>query len=1413
MSKSFNLIKRLFFKAFIIMFLIGVFAISTSAATKTDEEMIQEELNNIVLPEEIIYDFPVVSISVYGSTIKWESSNPNAINVPENGGWAKVNRTNVDVNVTLTVTISRGAVSDYREFSVIVPKGSTVTNSYTIEYELNGGKNAANPSSYQVGSAVQLLNPTKGSVEFLGWYDNPEFAGNKITEIAAGTSGDIMLYAKWAAAQVSSIRIKTNPTKLVYNALENFDPTGIVVEAIYNDGITVEEVDVADLSFSKEELHGNDTNIVVSYKGYNANIGITVNKLQYDMSGVKFEDATKVYNGLTQTLQITGTLPEGLTAVYSDGAKNVTTGHDITVTFVNSNEVDFVTPEEMTAKLTITKADLNVVVNNLTLAVGSEITGFTSEISGFVGNDDEEVLKGELVYNCSATAQSPQGVYDIVVSGLSADNYNITYTKGILTLVIPSGYYDIVVNASDLSKVYNGQNQMFTATLQDNGSPVSGIVFTYTSNGAVFTGATNVGEYAVTVSYDHPTYGNGTKTVTFKITKAKYNMTNVSFENANYIYDGTEKALVIAGTLPTGVEVHYTTNVLTNVGSVEVVASFTGDNLNYEAISDLTATLTITAKSLETTMFDSINSQPHTGNEIKPVISGSYNNIALVLGTDYTVAYSDNVEIGNNAKVTVTGMNNFKGSVTLTFSIVISDLEKVEEAIDEVVEVFPTFTDTVVVETTNGTKVYWFSTSTALSFNEDGTTNMIQTSTDQEVLVYAMFINNNSVEYKDFTFIVPKASEEQPMTIADIIAAEDGDYEVTATVVAVNAQSFLIKDTTGAMLVYLGKNFAQDVQVGDKVKVAGATTVYGKAKQFGAGTTYEKVGTETVDHGTAKELSATDCDSYKTTTSIVPEYVKVVGTLAVSGNYYNVAIEGATIQGSLTYPIDAASIQALNGKQIEIYGYVTGTSGSDRYLNLIFTEVNEVQGETPTETFTVTFKDYDGSELSVQEVNKGASATAPQAPTREGYTFTGWDKGFTNVQSDLIVTAQYTENTVNPEPPVGDATNGIGYSLDFAELENKTTFANWSTAEKYQGMTAIGNPGQSYLGYAGFARSGDADSTIITKALTFDAYFQVTMEVKGNGTMDGSYFLVKALDKDGNVIATGVVLSDSASLSTVGDTKGILVANADSTVVFAFGEEQFATGKTFADVTNIAVNYVKTSGNMGWKSISITALGSTPEIPEVETFTVTFKDYDGSELSVQEVNKGASATAPQAPTREGYTFTGWDKGFTNVQSDLIVTAQYELNSTEPGELLFNDGDQVVIATVRSSGNYMIMSSDLGTASTKRYQAVDSGQTDPTSITTNEATQIWTIKVIGNQYYLMANNGQYVTWTSGNSGNLADEGKALNIVKNEEYYNITLVDDSTRKLQLNSTSTNNYFAFYTSAQSGNLVIIKLGESSN
>ena len=263
------------------------------------------------------------------------------------------------------------------------------------------------------------------------------------------------------------------------------------------------------------------------------------------------------------------------------------------------------------------------------------------------------------------------------------------------------------------------------------------------------------------------------------------------------------------------------------------------------------------------------------------------------------------------------------------------------------------------------------------------------------------------------TEVIAKLEQENPVveekTIAEIVAAEDGEYIATGVVVGTNAQSFLIKDETGIMLVYKGSSWECDVVVGDKVKVTGATSVYGAAKQFGKEATYEKVATEEVVLGEAKELTVADCEAYASAEVIKPEYVKVVGTLAVSGKYFNLAIEGTeTAVGSLTYPADQEAVKAFDGKKVEVTGFVTGFTGG-KYFNILFTDVKEVE-ENIVNKYTVTFKGKDGSVIATVEVEEGQAATAPAAPAVDGFTFKEWDKAFDNVTSDLEVNAVYEAN-------------------------------------------------------------------------------------------------------------------------------------------------------------------------------------------------------------------------------------------------------------------------------------------------------------------------------------------------------------------------------------------------------------------
>ena len=92
-----------------------------------------------------------------------------------------------------------------------------------------------------------------------------------------------------------------------------------------------------------------------------------------------------------------------------------------------------------------------------------------------------------------------------------------------------------------------------------------------------------------------------------------------------------------------------------------------------------------------------------------------------------------------------------------------------------------------------------------------------------------------------------------------------------------------------------------------------------------------------------------------------------------------------------------------------------------------------------------------------------------------------------------------------------------------------------------------------------------------------------------------------------------------------------------------------------SDGSEIDAGLVGTSGgNQG---------GNTPSNPGVTTYTVTFKDWDGDILKTQTVNAGSAATAPADPIRSGYVFAGWDKSFSNVTTDLVVTATYNKDNS------------------------------------------------------------------------------------------------------------------------------------------------------
>lgn len=145
-------------------------------------------------------------------------------------------------------------------------------------------------------------------------------------------------------------------------------------------------------------------------------------------------------------------------------------------------------------------------------------------------------------------------------------------------------------------------------------------------------------------------------------------------------------------------------------------------------------------------------------------------------------------------------------------------------------------------------------------------------------------------------------------------------------------------------------------------------------------------------------------------------------------------------------------------------------------------------------------------------------------------------------------------------------------------------------------------------------------------------------------TVPNGTYIVSALahakhESDASVIPQGVYLfaeDQQVEVTAVTPTKYILTVEVtDGTLTLGYRGE---------------------SCNVNWVACDdFRLLSSDAEV------TVTFYDWDGKVLKTEGVKYGQDATAPADPTRECYTFTGWDKAFTNVLDNLDVYAVYEQN--------------------------------------------------------------------------------------------------------------------------------------------------------
>ena len=329
-----------------------------------------------------------------------------------------------------------------------------------------------------------------------------------------------------------------------------------------------------------------------------------------------------------------------------------------------------------------------------------------------------------------------------------------------------------------------------------------------------------------------------------------------------------------------------------------------------------------------------------------------------------------------------------------------------------------------------------------------------------EVVIRA-FLEGTSEKIEIKVTISPKdTSKPEVKTIAEVLNSEDGSYIVEGTIIATYARGFLIDDTTGKILVFLGQEFDGSIKVGDTVKVQGSTSVYGLMKQFGLDTTVEKTGEGAVDQPTATEIDGAKLDEFADLTEAQVQYVKMTGKLTVSGNYFNLEVSGASkVTGSITYPQEQEALNALAGKNIEVTGYFIGVTGSSKkYANIMVTEFKEVGGsviepEPEPEPEPIT------GDVVLDFVKNFGTYAGSWNTSYEPKTITGKDLGLNNSIKVVISIAnkQKDDQPIADRPVIAVGKKGIEQTVVVSGFEGKlkdVTFnlKQWNEKKKFDSI-------------------------------------------------------------------------------------------------------------------------------------------------------------------------------------------------------------------------------------------------------------------------------------------------------------------------------------------------------------------------
>ena len=381
-----------------------------------------------------------------------------------------------------------------------------------------------------------------------------------------------------------------------------------------------------------------------------------------------------------------------------------------------------------------------------------------------------------------------------------------------------------------------------------------------------------------------------------------------------------------------------------------------------------------------------------------------------------------------------------------------------------------------------------------------------------------------------------------------------------------------------------------------------------------------------------------------------------------------------------------------------------------------------VKAQWEINQYTIAFDTNGGSEITPITQDYGTKITAPDKPTRKGYTFKGWDKEIpkTMPAENITVKAQWE---INPYTITFDTNGGS----EIAPI----------TQDYGTEITAPDNPTRKGYTFKGWDK--EIPKTMPAENITVKAQWEINQYTIAFDTNGGSE--IAPITQDYGTEITAPANPTRKGYTFKGWDKEIpeTMPAENITVKAQWEINQYTIafdtngGSEIAPITQDYGTEITAPANPTRKGY--TFKGWDKEIPEtmpaenitvkaqweINQYTITFDTNGGSEIAPITQDYGTEITAPDNPTRKGYTFKGWDKEIpkTMPAENITITARWKDTEKPTGEIIigtnkwneflneltfgifFKDTQEVTINAVDNSGvvfvSYLVTDKELSEA--------------------------------------------------------------------------------------------------------------------